>query len=223
MATKHAFGLLGFDSERILSRNFFKEYHFKQGLDDTEILGADEWGCLYDFETLNSMDNETLVAVLDDLKASRDKAMRLVADIRQYANLLSKHMTRLEEVIFRLQKSALVTDDVAIVKAKYQRAATLQGVYSKAERAVVRLVEDIGCGINLAREQIDAVRKKIFARKLKARRRELRLTQTQVANRAGITFASVVAYEREKREPPILICLRLAEALEIKIEELTVI
>jgi putative transcriptional regulator len=55
---------------------------------------------------------------------------------------------------------------------------------------------------------------------LRVQRAVLGLTQADLAERAGITRASVNAIEGGRMVPSILLALRLARALEVRVDEL---
>lgn len=55
---------------------------------------------------------------------------------------------------------------------------------------------------------------------LRQRRKELNLTQRQVADRIGIVWTSYQRYERNSCLPIVNIALRIAKALETTVEEL---
>ncbi len=55
---------------------------------------------------------------------------------------------------------------------------------------------------------------------LRQRRKELNLTQRQVADRIGIVWTSYQRYERNACLPIVNIALRIAKALETTVEEL---
>lgn len=59
-----------------------------------------------------------------------------------------------------------------------------------------------------------------FADELRSRRAALRLSQEEVAHRAGINRTYIAKLELARNQPTLTVLLRLAEALEVPLPEL---
>ena len=55
---------------------------------------------------------------------------------------------------------------------------------------------------------------------LKEERKNLKLTQIQLASAAGITLRAYQNYETDMREPPVRVAILLAKVLHTTVEEL---
>ena len=58
-----------------------------------------------------------------------------------------------------------------------------------------------------------------FGRRLRELREAAGLTQTQLAERAGMVYQALAKYERGENEPTWPVALRLAEALGVSMDE----
>ena len=62
--------------------------------------------------------------------------------------------------------------------------------------------------------------KNIIFNKVKEMRISFNLTQEQLANIVGVTRLTIISIEKQKYEPSIGLAIKLAKALNCKIEEL---
>lgn len=60
-----------------------------------------------------------------------------------------------------------------------------------------------------------------FADNLKVLRKYSNLTQKELAERAGVSYSSIINYENRRREPPLSILKKIASALGTDVELLT--
>lgn len=72
------------------------------------------------------------------------------------------------------------------------------------------MIRGMECTLNLDELRL------AFSRNVKSRRKELGLTQIEVANRAGMPQSSIAQFEAGKRLPSMETLVKLAEALQIR-------
>ena len=56
--------------------------------------------------------------------------------------------------------------------------------------------------------------------KLKKTRKQVKLTQLDLAKKVGVSRQSIYAIETKKSEPSLVLALKMAKALEVPLEEL---
>ena len=194
LKTKDAFGLRGFDAQRILGRKFFSS---KFNL----LADADTWQIDSDEENLDSLFNVAAVSHLGTAKMKErlSKAQALKAATATYTQHLFKHELKLE----RFEQDAKYRERAILLRQRYRAAIESLGTLQKK---INQLVSDGEKAIP-----------KIFCRELGERirtaREALNLERKDVAASLGVSFHALGYYERGSREPSPYTLARLSEIL----------
>ena len=192
--TKDAFGLRGFDAQRILGRKFFSS---KFNL----LADADTWQIDSDEENLDSLFNVAAVNHLGTAKMKErlSKAQALKTTTATYAQHLFKHELKLE----RFEQDAKYRDRAILLRQRYRAAIESLGTLQKK---INQLVSDGEKAIP-----------KIFCRELGERIRTARestgLKRQDVASTLGFSQNALAQYERGERELSPYTLVRLSEIL----------
>lgn len=192
--TKDAFGLRGFDAQRILGRKFFSS---KFNL----LADADTWQIDSDAENLDSLFNVAAVSHLGTAKMKErlSKAQALKAATATYTQHLFKHELKLE----RFEQDAKLKERAILLRQRYRAAIESLGTLQKK---INQLVSDGEKAIP-----------KIFCRELGERIRTARestgLKRQDVASTLGFSQNTLAQYERGERELSPYTLMRLSEIL----------
>ena len=191
MKKRNAFALLGFDSEKILQRNFFLN---RLGLvhEDTDNNVLD----LYNVMAISYLGTKQMSERLAKLK-------KLKSAVADYTTKFLKHEYKLEQFMNQCAKD----------KEKYDRAYILKQCYREAIEFLGKLQKDIA---NLIRDGEKSI-PKVFCREMGDRiikaRNSVGLSRLEVANELGLSQNSLGQYERGEREMSPWTLARLSELL----------
>ena len=192
--TKDAFGLRGFDAQRILGRKFFS-------LKFNLLADADTWQTDSDAENLDSLFNVAAVNHLGTAKMKErlSKAQALKAATATYTQHLFKHELKLE----RFEQDAKYHDRAILLRQRY--------------RAVIESLGTLQKKINQLVSDGEKAIPKIFCRELGERIRTARestgLKRQDVASTLGFSQNALAQYERGERELSPYTLVRLSEIL----------
>ena len=222
--TKSAFALRDFDKTRILDRkNFLPLCDIDDEIDESfcELMSEEI------LTGISATDDQTLDVFCElALKAQNEYFYNRVQFLIEQLNGIAKKALAYEKKICRhckrLEKysrkwnEAICSDEsfsADVIRTKTRRLQKLQKFYDDVQTAVKNLQNLIQECIT---EIIDAYEKadqKIFAMRLRQARTAAGLTQTQLANRIGMTQGGYTGYENSIREPSIATLKRISRIL----------
>ena len=207
MKTIDAFALRDFDASRILSRTFFKQLRFANGLTDNEILNS-----------LTPSDD----APITELEKKLDELNIILIKAADYQTHIKRHcgrLTRYINVIANKIAAANADADIATLRGRYQRAIKLAVKYAgcASENSSVTPIFFGGIAVNdvgglcerlaeLYKEidkRIHEHYRKIFAERLKRVRKELKMTQAAFGASLGLSQRAISNYELGFRQPDV--------------------
>lgn len=222
MKTRDAFAFRDFDSEHILWR-YFHDY-----LSDDGFIDA-----CYESE-LSIEECHGNIFLLDFLQArafrSVDKAQygwaqyisnRLQNVCREVevcdANKkIRRHISRLEKVNQRLSDLFFSAEDVPLesTRRKMRRAKELLETYTAALSATEDLIQRIKDVIDSIEFQLNGQFTNTFSSRLREARKAAGLTQSQVADKLGMSQGGYTQYEQQRREPSLATLAKLSKILK---------
>ena len=197
--TRNAFALKGFDSERILQRRYFRDFHFDADKSDAQILQS-----LTVAETNSINDME---AKLKTIKAASER-------LERYRQLIRRHyQTRCD----RYNKRKAEALGIKVTEMK-RSAPTLD--YLSAELSCIELEGKFDELYFETEKQIQRRYRKEFSARLKQARKAAGLTQKELGERVQVSSLGISRYERDEREIPIYTLVRLAKELKLSGDEI---
>mgnify|MGYP002857289982 CR=1 FL=1 len=221
--TKDAFALRDFDEDRILARKIFYplyETYIKVDDDLWSLKGVEIPGIL-------ATDNQTLDLFCEiALRAQNKYDYCMVQFLIEQLNDIAKKALAYEKKIWRhckrLEKysrkwnEAVCSDEsfsADAIRTKTRRLQKLLKSYDDVQNAVKNLQVLIQVCIAEITDAYEKADQKIFAMRLRQARTAAGLTQTQLANRIGMTQGGYTGYENSIREPSIATLKRLSRIL----------
>ena len=203
MKTENAFALKNFDAERILQRNFF----FKRlGLvhedtDDANILD------MYDARNVAHLGSAEMVEQLTKLQ-------KFKAAVADYKKLLELHTNRLEVLSTSYAKKFAETA-VQMWQDKYRRANNHLQEYKKNIVSLCKLQKKVEELERAGEKAIDDQRRKEFSIRLKEKRQNLGMKQSDVASKVKVAPATIANYEQGRADPQIPMLIKIAQVLDV--------
>lgn len=223
LKTKGAYAFRDFDAQRILQRPFFKkirtEYKIGAAQTDEEIL-----------KTLNATDDDSARTIRRKIDCLQD--LRNVVD--GYINRISRHADRLSKYRQEISNRIIMDEnaDIKALRARHKRASELENKYRGS--AVQYGDEDFKCSgvmwliigkllnrIIIQQERLDGLQthyRKIFASRVKKARKEMTLTQAELASRLNLTQRAIGNYELGTNEPSIAMLVKLSRELNKSVD-----
>ena len=186
--TRNAYALKGFDSERILQRRYFRDFHFDADKTDAQILQS-----LTVAETNSINDME---AKLKTIKAACER-------LERYRQLIRRHyQTRCD----RYNKRKAEALGIKVTELK-RSAPTLD--YLSAELSCIELEGKFDELYFETEKQIQRRYRQEFSARLKKARKAAGLTQRQLGELIQISPNGYSQYESGRREPSLPTLSRL--------------
>ena len=229
--TKNAFALRDFDQERIWEQfkgNFFgvSDDAFDYGIESR----FEGFFCPYDDTPIT--DEEVIdVYCAEAVNAQKEYnyyRVKWVADIlgiisknlSGYLDKIYRHYQRLEKFSKKWNETicgneTFSADDIRI---KTRRIQTLLKSYSDVQKAIKNLQRSIKRHIVDITDAYEKADRNIFAIRLRQARTEAGLTQTQLANKIGMTQGGYTNYENSKTEPSIATLKKIARTLKVSVD-----
>ena len=225
--TRNAYAFRDFDATRILQRPYFKnfreEYHFGDE-NDAEIL-----------ESLNAADDDSARII----RRKIDCLQNLCDVVSSYLKRISLHGDKWVKYKRKLEKK-IITDenaDIKFLRERHRRASELRDKYvgyygakwesevindkdwrSDLSHAGIRIIilEVLLRKIIEQQEKLDGLQthyRNIFAARLRKARKEMKLTQAELATRLNTSQQAVAKYETATREPQIAMLVKISKTL----------
>ena len=200
--TKDAFALRDFDETRILQRRRFEELNLPIGKDD-DILRI----------FLNVCTKPITGSTFSEAEKSRGKLACLEFCIGFYTVCISRQLGRLYGMQQKYVEKFVSTDD-DMCKPKLRRATELMKDYRNILSVITALKEKIKQWQKEIKDFLAKANHDIFAIRLRQARIDKGYTQTQLAEKLGMSQSTYTNYENLKCEPSIVVIKKLARTLE---------
>lgn len=200
MKTINAFALRGFDSERILQRNFFLN---RLGLvhEDTDNNVIN----LYDARNVAHLGSAEMVKHLAKLQEFK-------AAVTFYRRLFDVHKNRLDCLSTRYARNFMETA-AQMWQEKYRRAQDHKKTYEEALTSLCDLQKKIMELEQSGEKAIDQQRRKEFADRLQDTRQKAGLRQSDLAFKVKVAPPTISNYEQGRADPQIPLLIRICHAL----------
>lgn len=221
MKTRNAFALLGFDTERILQRNYFIKRLAREHITTwAETTINDTVYIESDAEKLDTVDARNVAHLGSAEMVERlARLKKIKSAVSDYKKLLDVHKARLDCLSTYYAKRFAETV-AQMWQEKYQRAQNFQQAYSEAITAIYNLLEKITKLEQSGEKAIDQQRRKEFADRLQEARQKAGLRQSDLANKIRVVTATVANYEQSISAPQIPMLIRICHALNCSADEL---
>ena len=204
--TRNAFALRDFDAQRILQRPRFEELNLGSGKDE---------------DILRSFLNVCKKPITEITFSEAEKVREMIAGLSLctgwYTVCISRHIGRLYGMQRKYVEKFMSTDDDTC-KQKIRRITELIKEYNNVLNVVNILRDKIDQWQQELKEFLAKADHDIFAIRLRQARIDKGYTQTQLAEKIGMTQGGYTAYENSRREPSVSIIKRLARRLNCQID-----
>lgn len=221
MKTINAFALRGFDSERILQRNYFIKRLSREHITTwAETTINDTVYIESDTEKLDTLDARNVAHLGSAEMVERlARLKKIKSAVSDYKKLLDVHKARLDCLSTYYAKRFAETV-AQMWQEKYQRAQNFQQAYSEAITAIYNLLEKITKLEQSGEKAIDQQRRKEFADRLQEARQKAGLRQSDLANKIKVVAGTIANYEQSISAPQIPMLIRICHALNCSADEL---
>ena len=234
--TKDAFALRDFDAERIWKQKFFCE---TKADDDDDFPINIFWDLprIYDvdmYHELKALRERPFVTDEEILEAYCKQAIKsqkeceyariqgiieilkeISSEVAVYLERIRRHSKRLEEYSRKWNEEICSNETFSAteIRTRTRRIQSLIRLYTFFQSAIKRLQRAIKRCVTEIVEGYERTDRDIFAIRLRQARIEAGLTQTNLAEKLGITQGGYTNYENSRCEPSISMLKRLSRIL----------
>ena len=198
-ATVGAFALYDFDEERILSRKFFSKLNLPTNT-DAEILQS------FDISDVDGAEKTTKIL------------LKMREMTKKYFERLQNHAKKLGNISQKVAYSIVENGENEELRKKFRSAKFLSAGYLGLSNDVKKLYYEIQEKMYMCDAVIGSRYRKILAQRLKQARKEMKITQVELAEKIGMTQGGYTSYEQARREPPLATLIKLSKALNKSID-----
>lgn len=191
-----------FDSERILSRAYFQHLEMPENMTDKEILDA------------------LPVGTVEESEKSVMKLRKILSAVESYSTFLEQkreeNQREFEKTSAEFVNSQLADErrETEKIEEKIQSLKQSEKTIENFIRATNLVIADVKQKAVETDSAIGANSRKIFASRLKTARKELKMTQTELAEKIGMTQGGYKCYEQALREPSFSKLIQMSQVLK---------
>lgn len=192
----NAFAFGDYDDKAILSRKFFSDLNLPTDMTDAEIL-----------KSLNISTPELAEKATAILLKMRET-------VKKYSERLQNHARKLEDLGKKIAFRIVEDGENKKLRKTFKAANFLSKFYSRVSTNDIKgLYYEIQEKLYMCDAVIGSRYRKILAQRLKQARKEMKITQVELAEKIGMTQGGYTSYEQARSEPPLATLVKLSKVL----------
>ena len=199
-ATVRAFALGDFDEKRILSRKFFSKLNLPTNQTDKEILQS------FDISNVDGAEKATKIL------------LKMREMTKKYFERLQNHAKKLGNISQKVAYLIVENGENTELRNLFRSAKLLSETYLGLSNDVKNLYYEIQEKMYMCDVVIGSRYRKILAQRLKQARKEMKITQVELAEKIGMTQGGYTSYEQARGEPSLKTLVKLAQNLNKSVD-----
>lgn len=228
--TEDAFAFRDFDEKRILELTSFSDSQSRwKKIYNDWVDSAFEEGNLIPLEYCTFDDSAFLAYLASRLNVlieateygQADKIIKYfkvcVDDLKEYSRQIERHQKRLDKLHTLINERFLADEKMPArsVRRKLRRIKALEENYAEIIQSLQRLIKGLEEPLKNAVDGLKTQYRTTFSKRLRDARAAAKLSQTQLADRLGMTQGGYTQYENDVREPSLATLAKISKILGV--------